>query len=101
MPPAEEEERGVPTLPGARPETRPPRSGASVSRAFVVEVAVDAQHRDGPLRGRVQHLATSDGGNFESGEGLLAIIGRVLDRSSDSNRTRPGSIADTSKREEI
>ncbi|HYB99072.1 MAG TPA: hypothetical protein VEC57_08030 [Candidatus Limnocylindrales bacterium] len=50
----------------------------ALRRAFVVEVADDCDAAGGQLSGRVQHLATSDGGNFASIEALLAIVHRIL-----------------------
>lgn len=49
-------------------------------RAFVVQVGPEAEPGAEGFTGRVQHLATSDGGNFASVEGLIAIMRRVLDR---------------------
>jgi hypothetical protein len=58
---------------------RPRRPDAAVGRSFVVEVTPgpDAE----AFRGRVQHLATHDGGNFTSVEMLVSIIRRVLGRA--------------------
>ena len=46
--------------------------GGPVGQAFVIQVALGAEPADGPLRGRVQHLATSDGENFDSAESLIS-----------------------------
>lgn len=63
-----------------------PRPGGNPEgRAFVVQVAPDAQLAEGRLRGRVQHLQTIDGGNFESTADLIAIMRRVLERNARSN----------------
>lgn len=51
----------------------------AADRAFVVQLAPDCGSAPGGLAGRVQHLATSDGGNFASPEGLIAILRRVLE----------------------
>lgn len=61
----------------AGPDTRKP-----TDRAFVVQLAPDCEPDAEHLAGRVQHLATADGGNFGSVEGLLAIMRRVLDRAA-------------------
>ncbi len=64
------------------------RSGSAMdatSRAFVVELASEVTGTDA-FCGRVQHLATFDGGNFTSAESLVSIIRRVLER------TRPNQI---------
>ena len=54
-------------------------------RAFLVQLAPDCQHDEGELSGRVQHLETFDGGNFDSAEGLLALLRRVLGRAAGQN----------------
>lgn len=59
-----------------------PRLGpnlAATSQAFVVQVAAPSGD---PFSGRVQHLATADGGNFATPEDLVEIMRRVLRRSS-------------------
>lgn len=56
-----------------------PASVAS-TRAFVLQLAADCAADPTDFKGRVQHLPSADGGNFESLEGLLAIIRRVLSR---------------------
>lgn len=89
MPPAEEQKHVSP----APSEDRPARSatgaprpaGEPVSRDFVVRVAPDSPLEEGRLSGRVHHLATTDGGNFDSAEGLVAIMRRVLDRETRRN----------------
>lgn len=50
------------------------------SRAFVVQLRPGAEPGDEAIAGRVQHLATCDGGNFASPEALIAIMRRVLER---------------------
>ena len=64
---------------------RPSSATNATSRAFVVELASGATGTDA-FCGRVQHLATFDGGNFTSAESLVSIIRRVLER------TRPNQI---------
>ncbi len=49
---------------------------ASPRQAFLLQVAQLAE--GGELRGRVQSLATADGGNFSSVTALIAILRRVL-----------------------
>ncbi|MFN2376933.1 MAG: hypothetical protein ABR538_10375 [Candidatus Binatia bacterium] len=66
-----------------------PRSLAgtkATERAFVIQLAADGDPAAADLRGRVQHLATSDGGNFGSVEGLVAIMRRVLERAAGKQR---------------
>ena len=58
--------------------SRPRRAAAAVGRSFVIEVASGGAAED--FHGRVQHLATHDGGNFSSVEMLVSIIRRVLGR---------------------
>lgn len=58
----------------------------ATERAFVVQLAADGDPAAADLRGRVQHLATSDGGNFGSVEGLVAIMRRVLERAAGKQR---------------
>jgi hypothetical protein len=71
--------RDQPTAaPDAAPRARPRRPESTVGRSFVVEVAAGAGAEG--LQGRVQHLATHDGGNFSSVEMLVSIIRRVLGR---------------------
>jgi len=55
-------------------------------RAFVVQIAPDWDPEAGSLSGRVQHLATADGGNFASVEGLVAIVRRVFGRAERQGR---------------
>ncbi len=55
-------------------------------RAFVVQIAPDCDAATGSLAGRVQHLATVDGGNFGSVDGLVAILRRVLERLAERDR---------------
>jgi hypothetical protein len=64
--------------PGAAVPSRPRRAGTAVGRSFVIEVAAGSAAED--FHGRVQHLATHDGGNFSSVEMLVSIIRRVLGR---------------------
>lgn len=52
----------------------------ATSRAFVVQLRPGAEPGDEAIAGRVQHLATCDGGNFASPEALIAIMRRVLER---------------------
>jgi hypothetical protein len=75
--------REQPSEPG-----RPRRSESTVSRSFVVEVTPgpDAE----AFRGRVQHLATHDGGNFTSVEMLVSIIRRVLGRTEPEGTGQTG-----------
>ena len=67
--------------PGAlRPSTlRPGAATGATSRAFVVELTSGVADTEA-FSGRVQHLTTFDGGNFNSAESLVAIIRRVLER---------------------
>jgi hypothetical protein len=67
---------------------RPRRSDSTVGRSFVVEVTPgpDAE----AFRGRVQHLATHDGGNFTSVEMLVSIIRRVLGRTEPDGAGQTG-----------
>lgn len=58
----------------------------ATERAFVVQLAADGDPAASDLKGRVQHLATSDGGNFGSVEGLVAIMRRVLERAAGKQR---------------
>jgi len=51
---------------------------ASKDRAFVLQLAADCAADAADFKGRLQHLPTADGGNFESLDGLFAIIRRVL-----------------------
>jgi hypothetical protein len=50
----------------------------------VVELVPDAGEED--FRGRVQHLATHDGGNFTSVEMFVSIVRRVLGRAGPDER---------------
>lgn len=59
---------------------RPGSAANATSRAFVVELTLEAAGTDA-FSGRVQHLTTFDGGNFSSAESLVAIIRRVLERA--------------------
>lgn len=61
------------------PGSARPAKADPASRSFVVEL-IDDEDDAGTCRGRVQHLATLDGGNFTSAETLVAIMRRVLDR---------------------
>lgn len=77
--PKQGKESGAAHPPGAtgfRPGPDP------VSRSFVVQVVSDREDGDDAFTGRVQHLATADGGNFANPEGLVAIMRRVLRRSA-------------------
>jgi len=60
----------------------PGRDGVAVHRAFVVQLAPDCEPVTGRFCGRVHNLETTDGGNFDSVEGLVAIMGRVLERAA-------------------
>lgn len=62
--------------PGPKAPLRGP--GREARRAFVVQVGGDSVPAAGELNGRVQHLATSDGGNFDSVERLVSIMRRIL-----------------------
>ena len=53
----------------------------ATGRAFVVQVTSERVEGDGAFAGRVQHLATADGGNFATAEGLVEIMRRVLRRA--------------------
>jgi hypothetical protein len=66
--------------PAAAGPGRAGRAAGATGRAFVVELAPGATTADA-FCGRVQHLATMDGGNFSSVESLIAIIRRVLERA--------------------
>jgi hypothetical protein len=54
---------------------------AAAARSFVVQVAAGCDPAEQSFSGRVHHLATSDGGNFDSLDSFLAILQRVLGRS--------------------
>jgi hypothetical protein len=70
----------MPALPsGAHDSARAGQRPADL--AFVLQLTPGSDPAAGRLAGRVQHLQTSDGGNFDSVEGLLDLIARVLDRS--------------------
>ena len=71
-------EAALPT--GAGPGRCSPDSAAT-GRAFVVQVAPERGEGEGAFAGRVQHLATADGGNFATAEGMVEIMRRVLDRT--------------------
>jgi len=51
---------------------------AASERAFVLQLAADCAADPTAFKGRVQHLTSADGGNFETLDGLFAIIRRVL-----------------------
>jgi len=72
-----EEDPPVAGEPGA---TRLGPDPEATRRAFVVQLRPGAEPGDEAIAGRVQHLATSDGGNFASPEALIAIMRRVLER---------------------
>ena len=58
-------------------------------RSFLVQVAAGCEAANGDLRGRVQQLATSDGGNFDSVDALLAILRRIFsDEQKNQNRNQ-------------
>jgi len=89
---AVEDPKGRPPEAGAEPGPAPftfapsrssPDRGAT-TRAFVVQLAAGEGVEDGRFSGRVQHLATSDGGNFATPEDLIAIMRRVLERTRRS-----------------
>lgn len=73
---------------GAAADEPRPTSIASkaTDRAFVIQIAPECDVDSACLAGRVQHLATQDGGNFGSVDGLLAIVRRVLDRAAGRER---------------
>ena len=69
---------------GRAEDARAERLGADPSateRAFVVHLAPEDEAERTRFSGRVHHLATLDGGNFASVEGLIAIMRGVLDRA--------------------
>ena len=47
-------------------------------RSFLMQLSAGCEVAGGDLRGRVQQIATSDGGNFESVDALLAILRRIF-----------------------
>jgi hypothetical protein len=52
----------------------------SIHRAFVVYLYADpdlVEHDDG-VRGRIEHVVSGEGGEFESIDGLLGFVRRVL-----------------------
>lgn len=51
-----------------------------IGRSFVVQLASGCELADGHVAGRVQHLATHDGGNFDSTRELVDVMRRVLER---------------------
>ena len=53
-------------------------SPLSVTRAFVVQFRADTAVEQGPLAGRVEHVASGQAIDFESLETLLAFISGVL-----------------------
>ncbi len=62
-----------------RAETRRLGPDATASgRSFVVQLTADPA--TDAFCGRVQHLATLDGGNFSSPDAMVAIMRRVLER---------------------
>jgi hypothetical protein len=54
-------------------------------RGFVLQVSPDCDPSSGRLSGRLVHMRTSDGGNFDSVESLLALVWRVLERSREQH----------------
>lgn len=56
------------------------RRGAA-ARSFVVQIAAGCDPAERSFSGRVHHLATSDGGNFDSLDAFLGILQRVLGRT--------------------
>jgi hypothetical protein len=71
---------GGAATPGEPGTTRLGPDPDATSRAFVVQLRPGAEPGDEAIAGRVQHLATCDGGNFASPEALIAIMRRVLER---------------------
>jgi hypothetical protein len=63
-------------------EARPEAAAATIrptkpaNRAFLLQVTDSVE--GGEIRGRVQSLATADGGNFSSASALIEILHRVL-----------------------
>lgn len=52
----------------------------SIHRAFVVHLYADPDlvERDDCVRGRIEHVVSGEGGEFESIDGLLGFVRRVL-----------------------
>jgi hypothetical protein len=50
----------------------------SVTRAFVVQLRLDAAVEQGALAGRVEHVVSGQATDFQSLETLLAFMARVL-----------------------
>lgn len=53
----------------------------TAGRSFVIQIAPDCDPARHSFAGRIQHLATYDGGNFDSLDALAAILLRVLARA--------------------
>jgi hypothetical protein len=61
----------------------------AAERAFVIQLSPDCDPGSGKLSGRVQHLRTADGGNFDSVEALLVLLWRVLERTRQEVSDEP------------
>jgi hypothetical protein len=72
------------TREGDDPPARRVTARDTTTRSFVIQISPDSCGASQSFAGRVQHLATSDGGNFDSLEGMAAIVRRVLLRAEDS-----------------
>lgn len=77
---------GLPPVSAELSPGRIPPSGrdAATNRAFVVQLTPGCEDEKAELSGRVHHLSTADGGSFDSTEGLLRIMRRVLGRTADA-----------------
>jgi hypothetical protein len=72
--------------PPARAEPPSSRIGAATHRAFVIQIRPECTLASNDFTGRVQHLASIDGGNFRSVEDLIAIMRRILALRGDASR---------------
>jgi hypothetical protein len=52
------------------------------NRAFVVQLHVDVEVEHGQFYGRVEHVVSGKATHFDSVEGLMAFIKRVLEEQS-------------------
>ena len=62
------------------PEKRAP---LSVHYAFVVHFRVNSDVAQGQLAGRVEHVVSGQSAHFDSLEGLLAFVTRVLTQRTE------------------
>jgi len=69
-----------------QPESEPP---LSPHRAFVVQFRAETDVERGRCAGRVEHVVSGQAAHFQSLEGLLAFIARVLTEVRAPPRRRP------------